>query len=172
MRRSTRSAQSCDRHGFVERRGCAPSTLSLEAPSLRSAKAGGTPNGKRARSTSLPPLPPSLESRLRIYSAYHLVAIASLNSQLSRFNIQAPYAVRRAPLAYTIELASCIRDSSKAIEAELKKRMDGFVPPLTAAREGKAGDREFDGTEEGRVVESAWGAFKRAMGEVVRLGRA
>jgi hypothetical protein len=59
--------------------------------------------------------------------AYHVASMLSLNNILRRYNIIAPYHVRRSPLSLAFELKLCIRDSAPIIEEELRKRMMGIV---------------------------------------------
>ena len=110
--------------------------------------------------------PSQLNSQLNprtdlLHRAYHKVALASLNALLRRFNIQAPYTVRRPLLLLENELKSCVVDSVGAVERELKRRMEGGIDP-TAARPIK---------EVKAVEESMWEAFRRAMGEVVGFAK-
>lgn len=114
-----------------------------------------------ARESSVRPAPLTFAKLTLRRRGYHKVALLSLNTLLRRFNIQAPYTVRRPLLLLENELSACVRDSAGAIERELKRRMDGGLDPsaLKPIQEVKA------------VEESMWQAFRRAMTEVVGFAK-
>ncbi|BGP37137.1 hypothetical protein JCM10450v2_001043 [Rhodotorula kratochvilovae] len=118
---------------------------------------------------------PAWEAKER---AYHEASVSSLNELIRKYNIIAPYNVRRPLLALPAELKATFTSCAPLIAAELERRLDaglgratsaglvvsdpGEVKPLTAAMMG--GEQDAD------KKDTPWKAFKRALVEV--LGKA
>lgn len=104
--------------------------------------------------------------------SFHIAAIANLNSIVRRFNIIAPYHVRRPLISLEIEIDRCYRLAGPVIEAELQRRLDGSDEDRLPIRDtpkaeikGKVAEREEKG-----VKETMWRAFKRVLVEVLAKG--
>ncbi|GAA5826009.1 hypothetical protein JCM3770_001195 [Rhodotorula araucariae] len=118
---------------------------------------------------------PAWEAKER---AYHEASVSSLNELIRKYNIIAPYNVRRPLLALHAELNATFSTCAPLIAAELERRLDaghgratpaglvildpGEVKPLTAEMMG--GEQEPDRKD------TPWRAFKRALVEL--LGKA
>lgn len=140
---------------------------------------GGIQNGRVARGT--PPFSPffvdscvlAQPSFLVVRRAFHIASINALNSIMRKYNAQAPYAVRRAPLMFKVELDSCITASIPFITNELQRRLDGGGLLVELPPSKPRVDREILGHvvgEEGEqkaVEESMWKAFRRVLVEVL-----
>ena len=103
--------------------------------------------------------------------SYHELGITSTNSLIRRYNVAAPYAVRKPVLVLERELQSCFSDSIPVIEAELLRILAGGSSRLAAklpAQESKAGPEA--GEEQAEVKDSMWSAFRRLVRQVVGGG--
>lgn len=112
---------------------------------------------------------PEWESRER---SFHETTMRNINEVVRKFNIIAPYAVRRPFFALDSELARCYRLSQPVIEAELQRRLDGTDQDRLPIREREERKIEGDlgGEQEKAVKESMWKAFKRVVVEALSKG--
>ncbi|GAA5901999.1 uncharacterized protein JCM6883_000462 [Sporobolomyces salmoneus] len=112
---------------------------------------------------------------------YHDTAVRELNDLTRRFNIIAPYHVRRPLLTLESELFRTITSSSPHIASELSRRLSQGTPPSSPlAREERWLDDDDEGVknltaedmggEKKAVKESMWKAFRRVVVEVLGKG--
>lgn len=103
---------------------------------------------------------------------FHEVALADLNNVVRRFNIIAPYAVRRPLHSLEAELARTYRLAQPYIVSELKRRLEGTDGDRLPVRDN--GERRIEGhvaeQEEKEVKETMWRAFRRLVVEVLGKG--
>ncbi|GAA5871102.1 hypothetical protein JCM16303_001689 [Sporobolomyces ruberrimus] len=111
---------------------------------------------------------------------YHETAVKELNELTRRFNIIAPYHVRRPLLTLAGELSRTITVSSPHISLELSRRLSqglhstpSSIPPREYPDEDE-GVRNLTaqdmGGEKKEVKESMWKAFRRVVVEVLGKG--
>ncbi|GAA6010906.1 hypothetical protein JCM11491_004594 [Sporobolomyces phaffii] len=108
---------------------------------------------------------------------YHETAVRELNDLTRRFNIIAPYHVRRPLLSLANELSRTISTSSAQISAELSRRLDqGLHTTPSPIRDADVFDDDEGvrnltademGGERTAVKESMWKAFRRVVVEVL-----
>jgi DnaJ family protein C protein 28 len=105
---------------------------------------------------------------------YHTVAIKAVNENIRRYNVLAPFSVRRAVLHLESELEACFADVGPKLQAELEHQMrQGTSGPPTTPTSGLRMERRGSETAEevGAVDESMWKAFKRLVSELVEERR-
>ncbi|GAA5837347.1 hypothetical protein JCM3766R1_000420 [Sporobolomyces carnicolor] len=108
-------------------------------------------------------------------SKYHETAVRELNDLTRRFNIIAPYHVRRPLLTVSSELSRTITASKGPITLELSRRLslglDAEPSPLAPSYDRDDGvmnlTAEDMGGEKKAVKESMWRAFRRVVVEVL-----
>lgn len=88
--------------------------------------------------------------------SYHKASVTALNNLLRRYNVIAPYHVRRAQTSLEHELASCVRDSAEIIASELYARLHGTAPEQLEVKEIPA------------VADNLWDAVKRIFASGVK----
>ncbi|GAA5925016.1 uncharacterized protein JCM15063_005792 [Sporobolomyces koalae] len=112
----------------------------------------------------------------RTESKYHETAVKEVNDLTRRFNIIAPYHVRRPLLNLESELVRTITQSAPPIAQELSKRLSlglhttpSSLPILPTEEEDGARNltAEEMGGERKAVKESMWKAFRRVVVEVL-----
>ncbi|GEM09171.1 DnaJ family protein [Rhodotorula toruloides] len=109
--------------------------------------------------------------------AYHEVSIKSLNDLTRKYNIIAPYNVRRTLLSLRHELDAAITSSAPLIAAELQRRLDSGIsspsPGQILTDSGKVQSitaDEMGGEKEADKKDTMWKAFKRVVVEVLSRG--
>ncbi len=112
---------------------------------------------------------PEWEARER---SYHTVAVNSLNETVRRFNIVAPYSVRRPFFSLASELERTYRLARPYIVSELRRRLEGSDEDRLPIKETE--QRKVEGhvaeKEEKEVKETMWKAFRRVMVEILSKG--
>ncbi|GAA5949006.1 hypothetical protein JCM21900_003170 [Sporobolomyces salmonicolor] len=112
--------------------------------------------------------------------SYHETAIKALNDLVRKYNVVAPYHVRRPLLTLRTELDSTVASCAPSIASELQRRLSqGLVHP-TQSRVVADGWDDGDGVrsitaqemggERKEVTESMWKAFRRVVVEVLGKG--
>ncbi|GAA5912898.1 hypothetical protein JCM6882_009508 [Rhodosporidiobolus microsporus] len=116
---------------------------------------------------------PEWEARER---AYHDAALHDLNQLVRKYNVIAPYHVRRPLLTLRGELDAAVAAAAPSIAAELQRRLDVGMHP-TSERSSVVYQDEDDGVksvtaeemggERKAVKESMWAAWRRLVVEVL-----
>ncbi|BGO97256.1 hypothetical protein NBRC10513v2_001176 [Rhodotorula toruloides] len=109
--------------------------------------------------------------------AYHEVSIKSLNDLTRKYNIIAPYNVRRTLLSLRHELDAAITSCAPSIAAELQRRIDsgmsspspGVIYTDTGKVQSMTAD-EMGGEKKADKKDTMWKAFKRVLVEVLSKG--
>lgn len=103
---------------------------------------------------------------------FHEVAMADINNVVRRFNIVAPYTVRRPLHSLELELARTYRLAQPYVLGEMRRRLAGTEDDRLPVREKV--ERKVEGhvaeKEEPEVKETMWRAFKRVLVEVLSKG--
>ncbi|BGO89064.1 hypothetical protein NBRC10512v2_001012 [Rhodotorula toruloides] len=109
--------------------------------------------------------------------AYHEVSIKSLNDLTRKYNIIAPYNVRRTLLSLRHELDAAITSCAPSIAAELQRRIDsGMSSPSSGVIYTDTGTvqsmtaEEMGGEKAADKKDTMWKAFKRVLVEVLSKG--
>ena len=104
--------------------------------------------------------------------AFHEAGMRDLNDVVRRFNIIAPYAVRRPFYSLEAELERTFRVAQPFIAGELRRRLEGTDEDRLPDREqcdprieGRVAEEELE-----EVKETMWRAFKRVVGEILGKG--
>lgn len=111
-------------------------------------------------------------------SKFHRTALKELNDLTRRFNIIAPYHVRRPLLSLDSELNRTVSNSSKLISLELNRRLSqgihttpSSILPGQDGLEDEEGVRNLTAEEMGgekkAIKESMWKAFRRVVVEIL-----
>ncbi|KAM0788047.1 hypothetical protein ACM66B_006245 [Microbotryomycetes sp. NB124-2] len=111
---------------------------------------------------------------------FHETAINDLNQLTRKYNIQAPFHVRRGLLSLDDELIKILDKTRPAIVWELERRLQGGK--VERFKSVKIGDRiiEGDDVEDGQAMQGSerkavkdrmWPAFRRAVWEMLGIGQ-
>ncbi|GAA6018571.1 hypothetical protein JCM8202_000562 [Rhodotorula sphaerocarpa] len=110
--------------------------------------------------------------------AYHDVSLKTLNDLTRKYNIIAPYNVRRPLLALPNEIRDVVKGAAPAIAAELQRRLDhgmgtqtprGLVVNDASDVRGKTAD-DMGGEQEADKKDTMWRAFRRVVVEALTKG--
>ncbi|GAA5945278.1 hypothetical protein JCM10213_001508 [Rhodosporidiobolus nylandii] len=104
--------------------------------------------------------------------AYHDVALLDLNNLTRKYNVIAPYHVRRQLLSLSVELDRAIKACAPAVAKELQRRLDEGMASGAGGAAGKVVWRDPEesvrsvtaaemGGEKKAVKETMWSAFRR-----------
>ncbi|GAA5991785.1 hypothetical protein JCM11641_005683 [Rhodosporidiobolus odoratus] len=107
--------------------------------------------------------------------AYHAAAVLDVNNLTRKYNVIAPYHVRRQLLVLRTELNIAIRACAPSIAKELQRRLDAGMSSPTSGKtiwaepgEGVRSVTADDlGGEQKEVRETMWSAFKRLVVETL-----
>lgn len=110
--------------------------------------------------------------------SYHEVSLKTLNEMTRKYNIIAPYNVRRPLLTLANELKDAIKSCAPSIATELQRRLDHGMGTVTSRglvikdsgeiRSMTADD--LGGEQEADKKDTMWRAFRRVLVEVFAKG--